>query len=209
MLLLSVIIISASVSLAALTQEGKVNIVIKNDPPRVLSVALRPEPVYEDSWAECVAVVDDEFPEAARTETQWYVDGKFVGSGSPLPEGFLSGAKTVTCEVMPFDNIQSGLAMNHSVEIAQMPAQTKVVKTALGTLGNKVTAREINEYLSEGNSVTGFVVNEMSEKPDFRNLFYLIVILALLVAGNGYVLIHRARKKRSRPKYPIAGFGLS
>ncbi len=83
--------------------EGYVNIAIADAPPRILSIAVKPEIAYIGSEVSCEAEVYDENLSLLRLEYEWHINGKAVsGKENQLTEIVQAGDE-IECRVFAID----------------------------------------------------------------------------------------------------------
>ena len=177
----------------------KVN--ITNEPPLITSLALGPVPLYEDSGIECNPSSYDRENEPVQYRYAWYRNNERIDFvGRELPPGYIKANDHVSCEATPYDAHHEGSSALTSGIVAEMPAASKTIKTALSAVGVETNAREISAATQKGlAATTGFVVSEVGSSSTAQTglLFFAFF---LLVAINVNLLIRIRRRRLSAEK---------
>ncbi len=102
------------------TEEGRVFIEVRNNPPFITNLEIIPDP-FEDGLIECVSDFEDELSEIHITY-RWYKNNHLLNkTGSSLRLTNFRNGDIVSCEAIPYDFVQYGESKIISKEVIEKP----------------------------------------------------------------------------------------
>ncbi len=182
-------------------KEGYVSIGITNRAPRVKSLALVPEEVYEDQELVCEVVVADEHQKSVELKYIWYQNGVLLSDQDDRSfSGFKEGDE-ISCVVYPIDHKgKVGDQVLGQAAVLIAPASVKFGKAVLNMVGVDKGLAELAEQREDGMlAMTGFVVKEGGSSGTSQ-IFMLAILVGVLVLVNVNLLL-RLRLKKSVSKH--------
>lgn len=150
--------------------EGYVNIAIADAPPRILSIAVKPEIAYTGSEVSCEAEVYDENLSLLRLEYEWHVNGKLESGSEKQFRAAVQAGDEIECKVFAIDLYGKG----SQAESEGIKIQPKGILQA-----------------------TGYAISNINNKPEAgRNLGGITALAVILGAGFGVKRLKDKIKKR-------------